>query len=213
VEAVVAEALAKLEAMARDESEASSEADEVAEAEGGDVEAPPAPPAEAAPAPAVASTAPPPPARAEAPVVAVAKAPPKPEPAVAKPARAPRGRSAAHGLCAVNPQRGHAKGVAGASYAAESTIYLLPDGQVRTGAQLARRQVGLLSALPPGTRVLIDKRYGGYVKPNRAPSEICGATKWRSADTVYRLPGGELVSGAQVDAARLPRATMVFCAP
>lgn len=143
------------------------------------------------------------PVKAEAPRLAVAPAPTK------KPARAPRAR----GLCAVNTQRGHAQAVAGAGYAAESTIYMLPDGRVRTGAQLARRQAGLLSDLPSGTRVLTDKRFGGYVKPGRAPSEICGATKWRSPDTVYRLPSGELVAGPKVDPARLPRATMVFCAP
>jgi len=120
----------------------------------------------------------------------------------------PRGRG---GLCTVNRRASPAKRLVGPRYAEASTIYLLPDGRVRTGAQLARKQASLLKTLPKGTRVLKDKTFGGYVKASRAPSEICGSS-WRSKETVYRFPNGKLVAGHKVNPARLPKATMVFCA-
>ncbi len=123
----------------------------------------------------------------------------------------PRAKARKRALCTTNPRVSSARSVAGPRYAAASTIYLLPDGRVRTGAQLAEKQSSLLDKLPKGTRVLKKKMFGGYVKARRAPSKICGAS-WRSSDTVYRFPGGKLVGGHEVNPARLPKATMVFCA-
>lgn len=114
------------------------------------------------------------------------------------------------GLCTVSQRRAPARAVAGDGYASARTIYLLPDGRVRTGDQLKREQAGLLKALPKGTRVLAGKTFGGYVKPRRPPSQICGSD-WRSAETVYRFPNGKLRTGDRIDPARLPKATLVFC--
>jgi len=124
--------------------------------------------------------------------------------------RAPASRGPS-GLCQISRARAPARKLAGARYAASTTIYILPDGRVRTGKDLARSQAHLLDALPEGTKVLAGKTFGGYVKPSRAPSEICGAS-WRSNETVYRFPNGKLASGDTVDPARLPKATLVFCA-
>lgn len=145
--------------------------------------------------------------------VQLVKAPALPKVRSQTTARRPSIRTArgSSGLCTVNPRTGSARGVAGPRFAAASTIYLLPDGRVRTGAQLAAKKSSLLDNLPKGTRVLKKKTFGGYVKARRAPSTICGAS-WRSSETVYRFPGGKLVGGHEVNPARLPKATMVFCA-
>ncbi len=136
-----------------------------------------------------------------------------PKKSVAHPRKSARAQSprARGGLCTVNRRASPAKRLVGPRYAEASTIYLLPDGRVRTGAQLARKQASLLKTLPKGTRVLKDKTFGGYVKASRAPSVICGSS-WRSKKTVYRFPNGKLVAGHEVNPARLPKATMVFCA-
>lgn len=104
-----------------------------------------------------------------------------------------------------------ARALVGNRAGAQTTIYLFPSGLVRTGAQLSETEDGkkLLAALPRGTRVVVDRRFGGYVTPSRAPSDIAGR-RWNDPATLYRLPDGELVSGDRIDAARLPRSTLVF---
>lgn len=92
-----------------------------------------------------------------------------------------------------------------------STVYFFPDGMVRTGAELKRRGRRRLARLPEGTRALKGVRYAGYVKAGRPPSVLCGAS-WRSKKSWYRTPNGKLSSGADIRPARLPKATMAFCA-
>lgn len=101
--------------------------------------------------------------------------------------------------------------IAGDEIAADTTIYWFPDGMVRTGAALASssRWKSRLESPPVGTRVLVGYQFGGYVKPHRPPSVICG-NRWNYPSTFYRLPNGEIRSGDQVDAAHIPLNTLVF---
>lgn len=91
------------------------------------------------------------------------------------------------------------------------TIYLFPSGLVRTGADLEHDAEGrrLLLSVPRGTRILLDKQFAGYVTAGRAPSQIAGS-RWDDPSTLYRLPDGDLVPGHRMDAARIPRHTLVF---
>lgn len=95
---------------------------------------------------------------------------------------------------------------------ASHTIYLFPDGMVRTGADLQKTAGGRrqLARLPAKTRILTGLRYGGYIKPGRPPSVACGGS-WRSAKAVYRYPNGKLIRGDAIQPERLPKATMAFC--
>ncbi|MEM6368944.1 MAG: peptidoglycan recognition family protein [Myxococcota bacterium] len=104
-----------------------------------------------------------------------------------------------------------ARALVGEAWQDETTIYLFPSGLVRTGAQLQQDAEGrrLLQALPRGTRVVAHRRFGGYVSARRAPSDIAGP-RWNDPRTLYRFPDGRLVPGHRVDAARVPKSTLVF---
>lgn len=104
-----------------------------------------------------------------------------------------------------------ARSLAGDAYAAPTTIYILPNGMVRTGREMARRRATqkMLDDLPKGTRVLVGYIYGGYVTRNRLPVQIAGR-KWNYPSTFYRLPNGKTLSGDEIDAAGVPANTLVF---
>jgi N-acetylmuramoyl-L-alanine amidase len=101
--------------------------------------------------------------------------------------------------------------LAGDLYADATTIYFLPDGLIRTGAELSRTASlrRLLDAPPKGTRVLVGYIYGGYVQKSRSASRIAG-TKWNYPSTFYRLPDGRILSGDEVDDKAIPARTLVF---
>jgi len=87
----------------------------------------------------------------------------------------------------------------------------LPNGLVRTGAELQRHSAGrkILENLPAGTRLLVGYIYGGYVKNRRPPSSIAGE-KWNYPSTYYRNPDGSIVSGDEVDPRAVLAGTRVF---
>lgn len=107
--------------------------------------------------------------------------------------------------------KGAAKEVLGNSYDARTTIYLFPDGLVRTGAELAKhkRLSVLLRKTPRGTRVLQDYFYGGYLSFNRSPQSICGHL-WNKPQTLYRFPDGILRTGDKLQSNSFPPNTMIF---
>ena len=123
---------------------------------------------------------------------------------------APAAEDALDGFAVIG-EDGDLDAIAGDEKTADTTIYLFPDGMVRTGAELKRDQRfrGRLEAPPEGTRVLVGYAFGGYVKGTRPPSVICG-TRWNYPSTFYRFPDGEIRSGDEVDAVRIPRNTLVF---
>jgi N-acetylmuramoyl-L-alanine amidase len=104
-----------------------------------------------------------------------------------------------------------ARDLAGSAYKDERTIYFLPDGFVRTGAELyrSRRLRSKLENLPNGTRVLVGYVYGGHVRSSRPPSRIAGA-KWNYPSTFYRFPDGKIVSGDEIEDSAIPKQTLIF---
>lgn len=93
----------------------------------------------------------------------------------------------------------------------KTTIFLFPDGMVRTGAELVddRAFRSRLEAPPKGTRVLVGYAFGGYVKAHRPPSVICGED-WNEPSTFYRFPDGSIHTGDRISANRIPQNTLVF---
>ena len=104
-----------------------------------------------------------------------------------------------------------ARQIAGNASTDHSTIYFLPNGMVRTGADLQRQSTTrpLLDRLPDGTRALIGYVYGGHVKRGRLPARIAGV-KWNYPSTYYRFPSGVIKSGDEIDASTIPRNTLVL---
>jgi len=101
---------------------------------------------------------------------------------------------------------GTAREIAGEDAGDERTIYFLPDGQVRTGAELSAAQI---AALPAGTRVLVGFVHGGYITARRSAYDVCGPL-WDAATTFYRLPDKRIVSGDRMDEGKIPKGAMVF---
>lgn len=90
-------------------------------------------------------------------------------------------------------------------------LYVFPGGRIATRAELEAGAEGrrLLRRLPAGTRVLPGYQNAGRISARRPPSVICGA-RWRDPSTLYRLPGGRLVSGDRIRAHALPKNTVVL---
>jgi len=134
-------------------------------------------------------------------------------PSAVRSGREPTEPAASHAgpVRVVSGRRRSARRWLGDEFDALTTIYLFPSGLVRTGRTLAASSTGrkLLGALPRGTRVLLEHRFGGYVTAGRAPSDIAGP-RWNHPETLYRLPDGEIVPGHRIDAQRIPRSTLIF---
>jgi len=99
-----------------------------------------------------------------------------------------------------------ARALAGAEYNRKTTVYFMTDGRVRLGDELAERE---LQRLGPGTKVLIGYTYGGYISAGRSAYDICGV-RYRYPSTYYRLPGGKISSGDEINEARIPRGTSIL---
>ncbi|MFW6151504.1 MAG: N-acetylmuramoyl-L-alanine amidase [Verrucomicrobiota bacterium] len=106
----------------------------------------------------------------------------------------------------VTESGGHAREFAGEEYGDASTIYLFPTGMVRTGDQIGP---GIVSNLPPETIILLGYVYGGYITGSRSAFDVCGE-RWNFPETLYRIPGGTLVPGDEIDESGIPDGTLVF---
>jgi len=115
------------------------------------------------------------------------------------------------GFLEIGKDGDNSEALAGDAFADRTTIYFFPDGLIRTGYELRKRQstTKLLAKPPVGTRVLVGYVYGGYVKTRRLPTSIAGL-KWNYPSTFYRFPDGRIVSGDEVDAAAIPARTLIF---
>ena len=101
--------------------------------------------------------------------------------------------------------------LAGQAYAGATTIYIFPDGLIRTGAELQNQQRyrSLFKNPPKGTRLLVGYVYGGRITNRRRPSSIAGV-KWNYPSTYYRYPDGSILSGDDVKDSAIPVGTLVF---
>lgn len=108
-----------------------------------------------------------------------------------------------------SPSRSNVSSVAsvtGDAAKAKSTIYLFPDGKVRSGNEVS---AGNIANLPAGTKVLVGYTYGGRVTSRRSAFDICGDA-WNSRTTVYRLDNGTVLNGDAIKENSIPRNTHVF---
>ena len=96
--------------------------------------------------------------------------------------------------------------LAGAEWNSERTIYVQPDGTYFKGNEL---DAAKLAALSPETKVFSGYKVGGPVTAKTPAFAICGPS-WRDEGTHFLLPGGEIVTGDKIDAARIPPRTMVL---
>ncbi|MCX7590615.1 MAG: N-acetylmuramoyl-L-alanine amidase [Kiritimatiellae bacterium] len=96
--------------------------------------------------------------------------------------------------------------IAGREYANSTTLYLLPNGQVRRGSEMAENE---FRTLPAGTRVLLGYAFGGQVTARRTAFQICGA-RWKFPSTFYRFPDGTLLNGSQIKEGKIPPGTVVL---
>ncbi len=101
---------------------------------------------------------------------------------------------------------GAAQNLAGDEYNTERTIYFLPDGRVRTGAEMNQSE---LEKIPEKTRVLMGYVHGGYITAKRSAFDVCGV-KWNHPSTYYRFADGSLKSGDRVSEKSIPKGTQVF---
>ena len=101
--------------------------------------------------------------------------------------------------------------LAGNAYTSATTIYIFPDGLIRTGAELQKQQSyrSLFKNPPKGTRLLVGYVFGGRVTNRRRPSSIAGI-KWNYPSTYYRYPDGRILSGDDVKDTAIPAGTLVF---
>lgn len=95
--------------------------------------------------------------------------------------------------------------LAGADYRKETTIYIFPDGKVKTG-----RQISDWDGLPSGTRLLVGYRGPYHVTSSRPPIRIAG-DRYDDGDTVYLFPNRDLRTGNRIaNFKALPRGVHVF---
>lgn len=99
-----------------------------------------------------------------------------------------------------------AQEVAGDEYDSVTTIYFFPDGRIRRGDELNKKE---LASLPVKTGVLVGYIDGGYITVKRSAFDICGS-RWNLPDTFYRLSDGSILSGSVISAKSIPRNTRVF---
>ena len=99
-----------------------------------------------------------------------------------------------------------ASDIAGDEYNDTRTIYLFPDGRVRTGKEMTDSD---FRQLPIGTRVLVGYVQGGSISKKRSAFDVCGV-KWNHPSTFYRFSKDELRSGDQVNESSIPKGTQVF---
>jgi hypothetical protein len=99
-----------------------------------------------------------------------------------------------------------ARAIAGDEYQSRTTIYFLPNGRVRRGDDLTKKE---LAALPDKTQMLVGYVDGGYITTRRSAFDICGP-RWKLPDTFYRFLNGSIVPGTKITANAIPKKTRVF---
>ncbi len=95
--------------------------------------------------------------------------------------------------------------LAGEAYNQESTIYFLPNGQIKIGSAISD-----WDDLPVQTRVIIGYRGPFTIHKEQTAYRIAGL-KYNDRETIYYLPGSKLLAGNNIkDFNELPAGTVVF---
>ena len=100
----------------------------------------------------------------------------------------------------------HPRSLIGDAVMASDTWYIRPTGGRVQGSRLNEKS---LSALPPGTKILVGYAMCGPVTSKRLPSQLC-PTRWDARDTYYLLPGKTLQAADLIDMKRVPAGTYIF---
>lgn len=101
---------------------------------------------------------------------------------------------------------GTAEDLAGDAMAATSTYYFPPGRPYAAGSTLSLADI---SALPSGTKVLVDYKSAGPITAKTPVFSVCGS-KWNHPDTYYWTSAGGLVPGDQVTDRTIPKGALVF---
>ncbi len=109
--------------------------------------------------------------------------------------------------------------IAGDDYAAATTIYVFPDGLVRTGQEILlemkknqadKSKLNLdINHLPNKTSIFVGYIYAGRVISTRSALEIAGK-EWNYPTTYYIIPRKGFKSGDGIDPAKIPENTIVL---
>lgn len=99
-----------------------------------------------------------------------------------------------------------AQELAGREYDSATTIYIMPDGTVKTGAEMRDAD---FRSMPQGTMVLVRYEYAGEIARRRSAFDIAKA-RWNHAGTIYRFNDGRIVNGNRVNERNIPAGTKIF---
>lgn len=95
--------------------------------------------------------------------------------------------------------------LAGSAYKAQTTIYIFPDGAVKTG-----RQISDWDDLPADTRLIVGYRGPYQIARDRPPIGIAG-DRYDDEDTVYLFPDSSVRTGNSIgDFRNLPQGVSIF---
>jgi len=95
--------------------------------------------------------------------------------------------------------------LAGADYKEQTTIYIFPDGKIKTG-----RQISDWDDLPAETRLIVGYRGPYRIARDNPPIRIAG-TRYDDQDTVYLFPDSSLRTGDSIGNFRsLPKGVSIF---
>ena len=100
----------------------------------------------------------------------------------------------------------HPRKLVGDAVFAKDTWYLRPTGGYVSGAKLTEKA---LSALPPGTKILVGYAVGGPVNSRNLPAQIC-PSRYDAPDTFYLIPGKPLQAAKDINKRRVPAGTLIF---
>ncbi|WP_027362795.1 N-acetylmuramoyl-L-alanine amidase [Desulfospira joergensenii] len=94
---------------------------------------------------------------------------------------------------------------AGQAYKEKTTVYFLPSGKTRSGAQISD-----WDDLPIKTRLIIGYQGPHKITKDRTAYRIAGSA-YKSEKTVYHFPSGRVTTGNKVkDFSQLPRGTEIY---
>src|SRR3989344_271990 len=109
--------------------------------------------------------------------------------------------------------------IAGEEYGSETTIYLFPNGLVRSGKEILeemrkpasdKSKLNLdINHLPKNTSIFVGYIYGGIVTSDRSVVQIAGK-QWNYPSTYYIIPKIGFKSGDGIDPNRIPEKTIVL---
>lgn len=123
-----------------------------------------------------------------------------------RPTKIPATSPSGSGIGELGKHGSSAQAIAGSAYNRSTTLYVYPDGRVRSGHTLTNAD---FRTLPKGCCILKGFRYRGKLSRGKTAYDLAGA-RWNAAGTLYRLPDGSFKTGDKVNARSIPANAMIF---